>query len=142
MRNIRRNKSRQSRRHGALTVEFALVVPLLFLFFFAQLEFSRANMIRNVIKTACYEGARAGVVPGATADQVREAAQNILDVAGVSTSEIVVTPSVVTTETTVVKVSIDVPLNENSWIVPKFFEGQTFSDSVTLDRERMDLMVF
>ena len=78
MRRIRPNTSPPSRRHGALTVEFALVVPLLFFFFFAQFEFSRANMIRNVIKTACYEGARAGVVPGATSDQIRETAQNIL----------------------------------------------------------------
>ena len=93
MRQIRQNKSQQSKRRGALTVEFALVVPVLFLFFFAQLEFSRANMIRNMITTACYEGARAGVVPGATADQVRATAQNILDIAGVSVSEITVTPS-------------------------------------------------
>ncbi|QDT51918.1 TadE/TadG family type IV pilus assembly protein [Symmachiella dynata] len=142
MRQIRQNKSQQSKRRGALTVEFALVVPVLFLFFFAQLEFSRANMIRNMITTACYEGARAGVVPGATADQVRATAQNILDIAGVSVSEITVTPSVVTTETTVVTVTIDVPLDDNSWIIPRYFIGQSFTDSVTLDRERMDLMVF
>jgi len=142
MRRLRFNQTQQDRRHGALTVEFALVVPLLFFFFFAQLEFSRANMIRNVITTACYEGARAGVVPGSNADQIRDAAQNILSIAGVTTSEITVTPSVVTTETTSVTVSIDVPLNENSWIVPHFFLDRTFSDSVTLDRERMDLMVF
>ena len=99
-------------------------------------------MIRNVSKTACYEGARAGVVPAATSDHIRETAQNILNIAGVTTSEITITPSVVTNETTVVTVAIDVPLNENSWIAPKFFLDKTFSDSVTLDRERMDLMVF
>ena len=39
----------------------------MFLFMFAGMEFSRANMIRNVIENAAFEGARQGVVPGADA---------------------------------------------------------------------------
>ncbi|MAG92354.1 MAG: transporter [Planctomycetaceae bacterium] len=142
MRRIRQIKTQRHTRYGAVTVEFALVVPLVFLFFFAQLEFARANMIRHAIKTACYEGARAGIVPGATADEVREAAQKILNATTISTSEITVTPSLITTETTSVTVSIAIPVDQNSWVVPQYFKGRSFSNSLTLDREKMDLVVF
>lgn len=142
MRSLRREKSSKSSRSGALTVEFALVVPLLFMLLFAQLEFARANMIRNAIKTACYEGARAGVVPGVTAEEVRAAAQAILNSTAINTSVITVTPDVITDQTTSITVTIDIPIAENSWVVPRYFIDQTFTNSVTLARERMDLVVF
>src|SRR5690606_21432947 len=62
-------------RRGAALVEFALTAPLLFFILFASLEFARANMLRNTVEMAAYEGARRGIVPGATAEDVRDAAR-------------------------------------------------------------------
>ncbi|MBX3440075.1 MAG: pilus assembly protein, partial [Planctomycetaceae bacterium] len=57
------------RRGGATTVELAIVLPVLFLFVFSAIEFSRLNMLRHLASVAAYEGARQGIVLGATADE-------------------------------------------------------------------------
>ncbi len=44
------NKKRA--RRGATLVEFALVVPILFLLFFAAVEFARVAMIRHTVDNA------------------------------------------------------------------------------------------
>ena len=111
-------------------------VPILFLFFFASLEFSRVNMIRQTIENATYEGCRRGIVPGATADNCRTAAQNVLNTVSTQDADITVTPGVITPETTQVTVSISVPVNSNSWVMPLFFDGKTIANSMTLRRER------
>ena len=52
-----RRFSRRGRR-GAVIVEFALVVPFLFLIVFAVIDFSRAYAQLNAINSALREGAR------------------------------------------------------------------------------------
>ncbi len=143
MRNlIRKPADTQADRGGAVTVEFALTVPVLFLLVFAQLEFARANMIRHAIKTACYEGTRVGIVPGATAADVEDAAEFVLNAVSLTDFDLTVEPSVITSDTTSVTVTIDVPVAENSWLIPTFLNGTVLSNSMTLDRERVDLVMF
>ena len=74
--------SRQA-RCGVVTVEFAICAPILFIIFFASLEFGRVNMIRQSVENAVYEGSRRGIVPGATAADCRTAAQNVLNTVSV-----------------------------------------------------------
>ena len=59
-----------SNRRGAAAVEFAMTAGLAFFFFFAALEFCRVSMMRHTVQNALYEGARIGIVPGATASDV------------------------------------------------------------------------
>ena len=59
------------RRRGAVIVEFALVVPLLFLIVFGIIDFSRAYAQLNNINSSLREGARFG------------AAQKVQDVAAI-----------------------------------------------------------
>ena len=66
-------------RQGAVLVEFALCAPILFFFFFTAFEFSRVNMIRQSIENAAYEGSRRGIVPGATAEDCKNAARVVLN---------------------------------------------------------------
>jgi hypothetical protein len=110
----------------------------LFLFFFASLEFARVNMIRQTIENAIYEGSRRGIVPGATADDCRNAAQAVLNTVSANGAQITVTPTVITPETTAVTVSVTVPINSNSWVTPFFFKDKSLSNSMTLRRERMN----
>ena len=89
------------------------------MFFFASLEFSRVNMIRQSIENAVYEGARRGIVPGATAADCRNSAQAVLNSIFARDATISVTPTVITKDTSEVTVAITVPVNNNSWVIPR-----------------------
>jgi Flp pilus assembly protein TadG len=119
-----------------VVVEFAICAPILFMFFFAALEFSRVNMIRQTIENATYEGSRRGIVPGATAADCQNAAQLVLNTVSANGATIDVTPTVITPSTTEVTVSISVPVGSNSWVAPVFFAGKTLSNEMTMRRER------
>ena len=123
-------------RSGVVTVEFAICAPILFLIFFAALEFGRVNMIRQSVENAVYEGSRRGIVPGATADDCRTAARNVLNTISVNGGTIDVAPPVITQDTSQVTVTVSVPVNSNSWVAPLFFDGKTITNSMTLRRER------
>ena len=124
------------RRYGSTTVEFALCAPVLFLFTFASLEFSRVNMIRQTVENALYEGCRRGIVPGATSSEVEAAAQQVLNAILARSAQITVTPAVITEDTPDITVAITVPIDANSWVAPLFFNGMNVSHSMTLRRER------
>ena len=133
----RSGNSVTQKRRGAVTVEFALVVPLFFLFAFASIEFSRLNFVRHTVDNAAYEAARVGIVPGAHANTVRARANHYLDnIAKVTGSTIVVSPNPITSTTDEVTVSISVPLDQNAWVAPKFAVGKTITRSSTLRTER------
>ena len=135
--NIFNRRYRNNRRRlGAVVVEFAICAPILFMFFFAALEFGRVNMIRQTIENATYEGSRRGIVPGATANDCRNAAQAVLNTVSTNNATVNVSPSVITANTTQVTVSISVPINDNSWVSPFFFKNKTLSNSMTMRRER------
>ena len=131
-------RSLRRARWGVVATEFAICAPILFLIFFAALEFSRVNMIRQSVENAVYEGSRRGIVPGATADDCRTAAQAVLNSIVVSGAQITVVPSVITPDTSEVTVSIVVPINNNSWVAPFFFKNKTLANSMTLRRERFN----
>ena len=126
------------RRKGATLVEFAITVPILFLVVFAAIEFSRVNMIHHTVANAAYEGARRGIVPGATEADARGTALAILTAVFVKDAEVTVSPSVITEDTSEIALTIDVPLDQNGWITPKFFAGDVLTNSCTLARERYD----
>ncbi len=69
-------------RRAAVTVEMAVTLPVLFLFFFSQFELVRLNNIRNSVYFAAYEGAREGLIPGATAADVNGKVNHILSSVG------------------------------------------------------------
>jgi Flp pilus assembly protein TadG len=131
---------RPMRRRATTTVEFAVTLPLVMLLFFGSIEFARVNMLRHSAAQAAYEGARRGIVPGATADDVRTVAGQILDSTFASSYTITVTPSTITRNTTEVTVDISLPLTANSWVMPMYFAGKTLTRSFTLQREQNDLV--
>ncbi len=50
------------RRAGAVTVEFAVVAPLIFLLFLGGLELTAMNFVRQTASNASYEAARRAIV--------------------------------------------------------------------------------
>ncbi len=126
---------RYKNRRGAAVIEFAMTVPLLFLFVFASIEFSRANMIKNMIENAAMEGAREGMLPGHTAADCIAAAQDLIDIMALNDATITVEPASLTPTTPTVTVMVSVPLATNSLPMSKFVLGESLTQSVTLPRE-------
>ncbi len=129
------NRNCHRPRKGVTAVEFALTFPLLLMIVFGSLEFSRANMIRNMCENAALEGARAGMIPGATAQDCANAANRLLDIIGIQNASVNIQPSTIVPATERVVVTVTIPLADNSLPMSKFVLGTTMSQSATLPRE-------
>ncbi|TWU51930.1 TadE/TadG family type IV pilus assembly protein [Rubripirellula reticaptiva] len=131
---MKRSPKHQIRR-GTTAVEFAIVAPLLFLFFFAAMEFVRVAMIRHTADNAVYEGCRAGIVPGATAGEVRDETLRVMNSLGVNNVGLTVTPATIDRTTDEVTVRLEIPLDSNSFVPNKFVAGRSIIRELTLRRE-------
>ena len=117
---------RNKRKHrGAVAVEMAITLPILFIFLFAALEFCGMNNLRHTADNAAYEGARKGILPGATAVDVTNEAQRIMTAIGAQNVTVSVTPAVLTEDTPELEVLVNVPIAGNGWIAPIYFRGRT-----------------
>ncbi|MFT5528109.1 MAG: Flp pilus assembly protein TadG [Pirellulaceae bacterium] len=125
----------QQVRKGAHTVEMAIILPVLFMMFLGFIEFARMEHMRETSALAAYEGAREGIVPGAKASEVRDAATSIVLTAGMIDSTITVTPTTITDDTPDVTVNVQIPIDNNAYVTPFFFKGRTINSSFTLRRE-------
>ena len=136
MQTLSRNSKRpmQSRR-GAVAVEFALTAGLVFFFFFAALEFSRVAMIRGTVDNAIYEGARIGIIPGATVDDVENRTNSILSTAMIRSAKVNVAPKPIRVSSKTVRVSVEVPLNGNGFSPAVFFRGRKIERTIQMNRE-------
>ncbi len=131
----RANPNPKQVRRGAAAVEFAVVAPLLFLFFFAAFEFCRVAMIRHTADNAVYEGCRAGIIPGASAADAQAEAELIMNSLGVTNVAVTVTPATIRRDTPEVTVRLQVPLDENSFVPNQFVAGRSIVRELTLRRE-------
>lgn len=133
---MRKHRSSAKRRTGAAMVEFAIVSPLLFLFFFTAFEFCRVAMIRHTVDNAVYEAARLAIIPGGTGADATQEAQRILNSLGIDDANIVVTPSNINNATENVTVQITVPLDSNSFVPTNaFVAGKDVVATLTMRRE-------
>ena len=116
-------------RKGAVAVEFAFVLPVIFLFFFGLWEWSRVEMIRQVSETAVFEAARMGTLPGATDADAENQALDILDVYLISGANVDATVN--STESTV---TLEVPLDQNTWISSQLYSGKAIQTELTFQK--------
>ena len=124
-----------SDRNGVLTVEVALCLPLLILLLFGCYELTRTSMILHATQSAAYEGARVGIVPGATPEQINDAAGFVLRTMGVSNFQIETIPAVIERDTEFVEVIVTVSVSENLSLPRLFVEDPTFTGTCVLSRE-------
>lgn len=128
-------RARHQRRAGAAIVEVAISVPILMAMFFAALSFSRVHSIRNSISLAAYEGARHGILPGKTADDVEDVIQRSIGTVGIAKAKVTVSPKKITDKTPRVTVSISVPMKENLFLFSSLFSDRRVDATCTLTRE-------
>lgn len=122
-------------RVGAATVEFALCAPVFFFLVFGGIELSRTNVLIHTVESAILQGARRGIIPGASAEQCRLAAQAILDIGCIRTSTVTVSPTVIDNNTATVSITISVPLDSNGYQASSVFMGKTITRTIQLNRE-------
>jgi len=126
------------KRRGVAVVEFAVVAPLFFLLVFGMIEFGRMVMVQQVITNASREGARIGVLDGATTADVTTAVNNYLTSAAVQGATVTVDPSPPSSAGygAPVTVTVSVSFNQVSWLPsPMFLGGQTLSAVTVMRRE-------
>lgn len=61
---------RQRARRGTTVVETAVVLPVFLFMLFAIIEFGHAQLVNNMLNSACRNGARIGAVEGTTSADI------------------------------------------------------------------------
>ena len=122
-------------RRGGVTVEVALCLPVLILILFACYELARTNMILHATESAAYEGARTGIIPGATPEKIERSAEFILRTVGINDFDVEVIPAVIQRDTENVEVIVRVPVANNLSIPRLFVKEPTFKGACKLTRE-------
>jgi hypothetical protein len=123
-----------SNRRGATAVEFAMTAPIAFLLLFGALELGHANKVYHSAEAAAYEGARKGIVPGATAAEC--ISDDMLRLCRVRGATVTVTPNNLTPADPSVTVRVEVPYRNNSIVVPFFTRNLVINRECKLSRER------
>jgi len=119
-------------------VEFALVAPVLVLLVFGLLEYGRMVMVQQVLTNATREGARMGVLDGATASEVTTFVEDYLEGASIDGGDVTIDPPEPSDAAfgEPVTVTVDVPFDQVTWLPsPMYLHGQTLSASTSMRRE-------
>lgn len=117
-------------------MEFAVVAPVFFVFIIGAFEFGRLNVIRHTVDNAAYEAVRLAIVPGATSTEAVDKANSILNVVGARGARVSVDPATLGPDVDNVTVTVEVPMVQNGWIVPRFTKAATMRSVSTMRTER------
>ena len=131
-----RNKTRLSprvgnSRRGALTVEFAIAAPLIFLLFLGGLELTALNFARQTAGNASYEAARKLIIPGGTVAQAQAEGLRQMNMVGLGTGA----SCTVVNAATTVTATVSVPATNVSWGLMRFSAGYNIRQTCTLTKE-------
>lgn len=130
-----------SRRRAVATVEFAVVVPIFFIFVFGIIEVGRGLMITHLLGNSAREGCRLGIIEGKTTSDIRSAVTTVLSSQGISgqTTSVAVNDVVADASTAnagdEITVSVRVPVGNISWVPGTHYLSGNLSGSYSLRRE-------
>jgi len=124
-------KKQTAERSGAVTVEFAIVAPIIFVLFLGGLELAALNFARQTLGIAAYEAARKVIIPGGTTTQGQTEGIRQMNLVGLGTGA---SCSISTTATSVTA-TMSVPAANVSWGLVRFSSGATLRESCTLTKE-------
>jgi Flp pilus assembly protein TadG len=128
----------RKKRRGAAVVEFAVVAPVFITLVFGMIEYGRMVMVQQMLTNASREGARVGVLDGATTAEVTSAVTTYLTNATVSGSTVTVTPNPPSSAGygAPVTVTVSIPFSQVSWLpTPMFLSGKTLTATSVMRRE-------
>jgi Flp pilus assembly protein TadG len=127
---LRKMRRHRTKRHGAATVEFALVAPVLFMFVFAIFEFGRAFMVIDLLNDAARVGCREGAVQGYSTATITSDVQTRLQGEGVNNASVTVDvnsavadPSTSSSSGDMITVEVSVPVSSITWTGANYLTG-------------------
>src|SRR5262249_26291047 len=132
---------RDAGRGGAVTVEFALVAPVIFLFVFGLIELSRGLMVTHLLTNAARNGCRTGILEGKGNTDISNAVNTTLSAAGISndTTTVLINDgngdAVNAKMGDEVTVSVKVPVASVSWIPGAQYLSGNLGGKYTLRKE-------
>ena len=128
---------RLPRRRGVTAVEASIVAPIFFLAIFGTIEMSRVAMLRSLAQDASYEAARACMVDGGTTAEATEMANGVLSLLGTRGAVVTINDGAgLSQQSATLKVTVDIPLNQNSLVLHYLFANQRIQASTQLRTER------
>lgn len=134
-------RSSRRNRRGAAVVEFAVVAPVFVMLVFGMIEYGRMVMVQQLLTNASREGARMGVLDGATTASVQTAVTTYLTNCSVTGSTVTVSPNPPSSAGygAPVTVTVSIPFSKVSWIpTPMFLSGKTLAASSVMRRETVE----
>ncbi len=129
---------RKPAQRAVVVVEFAMCLPILFMFMFAIMEFSRILQIQHVVREAAFEGARAAASLNATTQTVQSQVNKVLAAGNLTNPVTTITNGnggALAYSSSLATVSISVDPSGNSWLMNYLLPGHAITGSITLDRE-------
>lgn len=107
----------ETNRRGAVTVEFAMVFPLILLMFFGSIEMASLHYARHTMGYAAYEAARKAAIPGSSTAVGQAAGLHQLNLVGLGPGAQVI----VTQTATDVTAEVRIPSSSFSWGPVSYF---------------------
>lgn len=123
---------------GSLTVELAVVLPVVLLFVWGLFEFARLLLAADTIVSAAQDGCRMGITPGSTSADVTAEINTVLSSGFISGATVTITPTEAATLKTgeALTVTIKVPFSQISWLpTPQFLNGKVVKTTCVMLRE-------
>jgi Flp pilus assembly protein TadG len=139
-----RRPPRCNRRVGATAVEFALVAPIMFLFFLGIFELGRTLMVMELMTEAARVGCRKGIVEGTSSQQIQDAVNTFLSNSGINSQQVSISINDSSANTieakdtpayTEVTVVVSVPVSKISWVPNPLYTSGMLSGQFTMRRE-------
>jgi Flp pilus assembly protein TadG len=125
------------RRKGAATVEFAVIAPVFVAILLGTIETCSVLFLRQTVKMAAHEAARASIVPDATQTQVENAAKTLLNVRSIKDYSITVTPAALASAAygTLIRVEVRAPCKGNALMTSGFYLSKDVVGQVEMMKE-------
>ncbi len=135
MRNGRGKKRGGVVKRAVAVVELAVVSPVMFAMLFGIIEFGWLFTVQHTMVNASREGARVGILRGASVEEIEETTRSFLAPMGLN-DDVTVTITEATVEDPFVTVQVTVPREDVSLVGNFFgFEGGMLEGTTTMREE-------
>ena len=130
-------RTRRQSRRGVAVIELAICMPVLVLLLLATIDACVMLQLQQNAAITAYEGARIGILPGASNAKIQTQCQMLLDDRNIDDYTITTSPADVSTlsEGDLLTVTVTANCVENTVVGGIFFQGKTISESVVMKAE-------
>jgi Flp pilus assembly protein TadG len=128
-------------RRGATTVEFAVVVPVFFIFVFGMVEIGRGMMVTHLLNNAARDGCRIGIIAGQTTANITAAVSDLLSSQDIDGETVTVQVNDANEDASTaasgdaIRVQVTVPVANITWLPGGRYLTGTLSGRYSLRRE-------